>query len=228
MNFIIRVDDYPFALVNDPRVDWNKRLDNLKRFDDIMRVKGCQYLLGVVPAHIMSEDVALFKDRNINVALHGYDHHHLRVYEEEFRDKFIEKTALLFKTGLDKLTGIPVRGYICPFNEYDERLPEVLRKVFAGHITIYGGNFITGVKKEFHGFGGNGYRVIQPISKLYGTSDNIIKEIGEIEEDGREFYCLTLHWTWEINYLQMGIKSLEKLLDRVSGKCLSYAEVINR
>lgn len=215
MSVILRVDDFPGTK---PEEFWKHKLDNFKKFDEVLERNGIQeYTLGVIPKYTTEEHIDwLASNPRIEVALHGIEHDER--FPNEFRDHETEDDIYQkIVSASQPLARANGRGklfrYIPPHNVVDLKTARALKR--AGFTTLLGGPGSD--ERALDWIHENGILEVlyskHPV--WYGRSDemmqgDIVRTILEPGYVGHQ--CLTLHWTWEWN---IGLENLEKFLSQI-------------
>lgn len=214
MSLRFRVDDFPGVKTEE---FFKHNFENYKRFDACMQKYGISYVLGVVPAYVISTQLLWLKEQaHITIAMHGIAHG--RDYFDEFHGKTyrdIENALHVMKDRFEALLETRVVDYIPPYNTISADTVLALSRL--GFDNVYGGPETDDEIKNFIAIQGMNYIHSQPPLE-YGRSDELVErgsvEYLERECVDREIY-ISLHWTWEYNigldYLDMYLSKLDKL-----------------
>lgn len=206
---MFRIDDYPTGV----RPIMN---DRFTKFDIVLQEfeqRDIPYLLGVVPALINEDDIEYLKSlKNLNVALHGYDHHFFCFNEynrEEFKGCSTHHIYTQLLAGLKILQDFDISTYIPPFNRYSQNLVDALIDANIETIT-------TGVNPSVD-IDHKSLNVLTPRMEFYGRSTEIINHMHLFDIDNDH---IALHLTWEFDeYMKLSDKWLmPKLLDIYNDK----------
>jgi hypothetical protein len=197
---LVRVDDFPHHAIDS---------EKFVQFDKIMKKYEIPYLLGVTPfickkpAELRKTQTRLLSKQEINylkkivlkekrvvLAQHGITHKTIR---RRPRSEFIGMDEKEFKSNLKKSIiylkkfGFSIGVFIPPFNTFDIRNIQILKKYFK---------IITGGPESIRVFGklpiGNldGVLYIPSYPPLYLKAHQTKIPIP------KELACLTIHWAW--------------------------------
>jgi len=229
--YLIRVDDFPIS-----DIDSNEFI----RFDSLMKEYNVPYILGVTPFLSFYKDeykemddnsIRILKERDINFALHGFNHynyndnnHDKRKYEivyynNETLEKLIIKSIEFFKKNNLNIPNV----FIPPFNAMTYNNYLVLSNYFS---VITGGATTLSTMSEIRPVMGAVIKnslYLPSYYPYYGVSRDILRAVRtNIFRNRKIVIPITIHWSSEIkdNY-----NSFVELLKEIQHNVCDWREI---
>ena len=213
--YLLRVDDFP---------RWDINSDEFVKFDSLMKEYQIPYILGVTPFLSFYEDeykemddnsIRILKERNINCALHGFNHHNynrssrkkyeLVDYDDRLLESLIRKSIKFFKKNDLNIPSV----FIPPFNAMTYNNYSIISKYFK---IITGGATTLSTMSEIRPI--MGVYILNSLYlptyyPYYGTSCGILKAVKRnIFRNRKVIVPITIHWDRELsdnygNFIQL-------------------------
>ena len=194
LDYRVRVDDFP---IGEPNKRYN--LDNIRLLRELENRK-IKYLLAVVPESLLPRDVEILRFLNYAyICMHGFNHG-IPIWRSESEFEFMTCEQILSKmqycTDIFSSLNIITDTFVPPFNMFDQKVLDVLKKYNYKYIT---GGHETFEKMNYKTL--NFYDIQLVLSKLpYYTSNGHFNSILNLETKCPKNEMITFHLNGRYTY----------------------------